>query len=67
MTRGAAPTALVTGAAGFIGSHLVDQAIQLLGPVRTVYAEIHHRDDPAGLDDDVFVALAHSRVTANTG
>ena len=43
------------------GSHLVDQAIQLLGPVRTVYAEIHHRDDPAGLDDDVFVALAHAR------
>jgi predicted dehydrogenase len=43
------------------GSHLVDQAIQLLGPVRTVYAEIHHRDDPAGLDDDVFVALAHVR------
>ena len=39
------------------GSHLVDQAIQLLGPVRTVYAEIHHRDDPTGLDDDVFVAL----------
>ena len=43
------------------GSHLVDQAIQLLGPVRTVYAEIHHRDDPAGLDDDVFVALTHAR------
>jgi predicted dehydrogenase len=43
------------------GSHLVDQTIQLLGPVRTVYAEIHHRDDPAGLNDDVFVALAHAR------
>ena len=43
------------------GSHLVDQAIQLLGPVRTVYAEIHHRDDPTGLDDDVFVALTHAR------
>jgi predicted dehydrogenase len=54
------------------GSHLVDQALQLLGPVRTVYAEMHHRDDPArldgparvddppGLDDDVFIALTHT-------
>jgi predicted dehydrogenase len=42
------------------GSHLVDQALHLLGPVTTVYAEMHHRDDPAGLDDDVFVALTHT-------
>ena len=28
------------------GSHLVDQAIQLLGPVRTVYAEIHRPRRP---------------------
>jgi predicted dehydrogenase len=47
------------------GSHLVDQALQLLGPALTVYAEIHHRTDPAGqddtaLDDDVFVALTHT-------
>ena len=42
------------------GSHLVDQALQLLGPVRTVYAEMHHRHDPAGLDDDVFLALTHA-------
>jgi predicted dehydrogenase len=46
------------------GSHLVDQALQLLGPADNVYAEIHHRDDPTrhddtALDDDVFVALTH--------
>ena len=42
------------------GSHLVDQALQLLGPVRTVYAEIRARDDAVGLDDDVFIALTHA-------
>ena len=42
------------------GSHLVDQALQLLGPVRTVYAEIRSRDDAVGLDDDVFIALTHA-------
>ncbi len=39
------------------GSHLVDQAHFLLGPVREVYAEWRLRD--SGLDDDVFVALTH--------
>ncbi|WP_406293070.1 Gfo/Idh/MocA family oxidoreductase [Embleya sp. NBC_00888] len=41
------------------GSHLVDQALVLSGPVASVYAEMHRRDDTAGLDDDVFVALTH--------
>lgn len=41
------------------GSHLVDQALLLFGPVATVYAEMHHRTDADGLDDDVFVALTH--------
>ena len=40
------------------GAHLVDQALVLLGPVATVYAEWRVRD--SGLDDDVFVALTHS-------
>lgn len=40
-----------------LGSHLVDQALQLLGPVSSVYAEGHQRD--TGLDDDVFLALTH--------
>ncbi|HLM06775.1 MAG TPA: Gfo/Idh/MocA family oxidoreductase [Blastococcus sp.] len=39
------------------GSHLVDQALVLLGPVASVYAEWRERD--SGLDDDVFVALTH--------
>jgi predicted dehydrogenase len=42
------------------GSHLVDQALHLLGPVDSVYAEMHHRDGADGLDDDVFVALTHT-------
>ena len=39
------------------GAHLVDQALTLLGPVESVYAESRPRDN--GLDDDVFVALRH--------
>jgi predicted dehydrogenase len=39
------------------GSHLVDQALVLLGPVAAVYAEFRTRE--SGLDDDVFVALTH--------
>jgi predicted dehydrogenase len=42
------------------GSHLADQALLLAGPVTSVYAEMHYRDDAAGLDDDVFVALTHA-------
>ena len=41
------------------GSHLVDQALVLFGPARSVYAEMHAHDDAAGLDDDVFVAVTH--------
>jgi scyllo-inositol 2-dehydrogenase (NADP+) len=41
-----------------LGSHLVDQAIQLLGPVRSVYAEVAARRGTAA-DDDTFVALTH--------
>jgi predicted dehydrogenase len=40
------------------GSHLVDQALVLLGPVGSVYAEWRLRDN--GLDDDVLVALTHT-------
>ena len=41
------------------GSHLADQALVLAGPVKSVYAEMHFRSDPGGLDDDVFIALTH--------
>jgi len=41
-----------------LGTHLVDQALNLFGPVRDVYGEVdHRRGGPA--DDDVFVALEH--------
>jgi predicted dehydrogenase len=39
------------------GSHLADQALVLAGPVRSVYAEMHHGS--GGLDDDFFIALTH--------
>ena len=45
-------------------SHLVDQALVLLGPVTAVYAEQHV--GAAGLDDDVFVALTHAPTPAGT-
>jgi predicted dehydrogenase len=41
------------------GAHLVDQALQLFGPVDTVYGELRPRADRDGLDDDVFAALVH--------
>lgn len=43
-----------------LGSHLVDQAIVLLGPPRAVYAEVDVRRPGAAVDDDVFIALEHA-------
>jgi predicted dehydrogenase len=40
-----------------LGSHLVDQAIALFGPVDRVYAELASRR--GGADDDTFLALEH--------
>ncbi|MFI6507739.1 Gfo/Idh/MocA family oxidoreductase [Streptosporangium sp. NPDC050855] len=42
-----------------LGSHLVDQALCLLGPVVDVYAECDVRRDGVSADDDTFVALSH--------
>jgi len=44
-----------------LGSHLVDQAVHLFGPVTSVYAEVDARRG-AG-DDDVFIALHHASGT----
>jgi scyllo-inositol 2-dehydrogenase (NADP+) len=41
------------------GSHLVDQALLLLGPARSVYAEIAAVRPAAQTDDDVFVIIEH--------
>ena len=51
------PPAAGGGTLRDFGSHLVDQALVLLGPVATVYAETHV--NAHGLDDDFFVALTH--------
>ncbi|MCW2994153.1 MAG: oxidoreductase [Conexibacter sp.] len=42
-----------------LGSHLVDQAVVLLGPVVSVYAELGVLRPSAVVEDDVFVALRH--------
>jgi scyllo-inositol 2-dehydrogenase (NADP+) len=41
-----------------LGSHLLDQAIVLFGPVRGVHGEVDARREGAA-DDDAFVALRH--------
>ncbi|RCV47697.1 Gfo/Idh/MocA family oxidoreductase [Marinitenerispora sediminis] len=43
-----------------LGSHLVDQAIILFGPVAEVYAELDARREGVRTEDDVFVALTHA-------
>lgn len=43
-----------------LGAHLVDQALQLFGPARTVYAELDQRRPGAATDDDSFVAVTHA-------
>lgn len=47
-----------------LGTHLVDQALTLFGPVTHVYAEVDARRGlPA--DDDVFIALRHGSGTVS--
>ena len=43
-----------------LGSHLVDQAIELLGPVCRVTAHIRSLRRPVAADDDVELTLTHS-------
>ncbi|MFE4664100.1 Gfo/Idh/MocA family oxidoreductase [Streptomyces sp. NPDC056716] len=43
-----------------LGSHLVDQALVLFGPVASVYAESDIRRPGARTDDDTFIALTHT-------
>lgn len=43
-----------------LGSHLIDQALTLFGPVRSVYAELDRWRAGAQTDDDVFLALTHA-------
>ncbi|GHH24209.1 Gfo/Idh/MocA family protein [Streptomyces lanatus] len=43
-----------------LGSHVVDQALVLFGPVTQVYAEAVVRRPGAETDDDTFIALTHA-------
>ena len=43
-----------------LGSHLIDQALVLFGPVRDVYAHFDRRREGVDADDDTFVALTHA-------
>ena len=42
-----------------LGTHLIDQALQLFGPVGQVYAELDQRRPGGVIDDDMFLALTH--------
>ena len=42
-----------------LGSHAIDQALHLFGPVRDVYAELDRRRPGSQVDDDDFLALTH--------
>ncbi|GAA4918170.1 Gfo/Idh/MocA family oxidoreductase [Streptomyces coeruleoprunus] len=43
-----------------LGSHVVDQALELFGPAVRVYAECDVRREGAEADDDTFIALTHA-------
>ena len=43
-----------------LGSHLVDQALLLFGPVAQVYAEIEYSEEGQFYDDGFFVSLIHA-------
>jgi predicted dehydrogenase len=43
-----------------LGTHLVDQALQLFGPVSDVYGEVRTVRAGAQTDDDAFIALTHA-------
>jgi predicted dehydrogenase len=47
------------GALFDLGPHLIDQALELLGPARSVYAEVRNLRPGARVDDDFFLALEH--------
>lgn len=61
--RWAAPDATLSaeGIVYDIGSHLVDQALLLFGPVASVYAEADRRHQDVRVEDDGFIALTHRR------
>ena len=43
-----------------LGTHLIDQALVLFGPVTQVYAELDRRRTGIPIDDEAFLALTHA-------
>ena len=43
-----------------IGSHLIDQALHLFGPIASVYAELARRHPDVVVEDEAFISLAHT-------
>ncbi|MEO7457458.1 MAG: Gfo/Idh/MocA family oxidoreductase [Gemmatimonadaceae bacterium] len=43
-----------------LGTHLIDQALQLFGPVSRVYAELRRVDASVVTSDDMFLSLTHA-------
>jgi scyllo-inositol 2-dehydrogenase (NADP+) len=43
-----------------LGPHVIDQALELLGPARSVYGEVRTLRQGAEVDDDFFLALEHA-------
>jgi scyllo-inositol 2-dehydrogenase (NADP+) len=48
-----------------LGSHLIDQALVLFGPVDSVHAELQRVRPGARVDDDAFLALRHRSGTVS--
>ena len=58
--RGSADPAQAGGLLIDLGSHLIDQALWLFGPVADVYAELDRRRPGSDVEDDAFVAMRHA-------
>jgi scyllo-inositol 2-dehydrogenase (NADP+) len=43
-----------------LGTHLIDQALVLWGPVTTVYAELEKRHPAVHVEDEAFISLLHA-------
>jgi scyllo-inositol 2-dehydrogenase (NADP+) len=54
------------GLLGDLGSHLADQALELFGPVKEVYATLDRRRGGVAVEDDAFIALTHESGVRST-
>lgn len=57
--RDTAPASQGGGLLFDLGTHLIDQAIRLFGPVESVHAELDRHTGGPGTDEDTFVSLRH--------